>query len=125
VIHLDTHVVVWLYLAALHRLAPRARRALDQEDLEISPMVLLELQSLREIGRLVPAPDEILGALTSSVGLTVSRVAFEDVVQRAILQTWTRDPFDRIIASQAAVAGVCLVTADQTIRRNHPSAIWD
>ena len=55
-IHLDTHVVVWLYLAEVERLPARAREAIEAEDLEISPMVLLELQSLREIGRLAPAP---------------------------------------------------------------------
>lgn len=124
-IHLDTHVVVWLYLAEVERLAARAREAIEAEDLEISPMVLLELQYLREIGRIAPAPSEILDSLGTSVGLKVSRVAFEEVARRALLETWTRDPFDRLIVSQAAVAGVRLVTADQTIRRHDPAALWD
>lgn len=124
-IHLDTHVVVWLYLAEVDRLTSRAREAVENEDLEISPLVLLELQYLREIGRLAPAPSEVLDALGTSVGLTVSRVPFADVVRRALGESWTRDPFDRLLVSQAAVAGVSLITADEIIRRHFPGTLWD
>lgn len=39
--------------------------------------------------------------------------------------TWTRDPFDRMIAAQAIVADAPLVTADRTILANLPLAVWD
>jgi PIN domain nuclease of toxin-antitoxin system len=38
--------------------------------------------------------------------------------------TWTRDPFDRMIAAQAVVADAPLLTADETILDNLPLATW-
>jgi len=40
-------------------------------------------------------------------------------------QTWTRDPFDRLIVSQARLADVPLLTRDRTIHTHYPRAIWD
>ena len=50
VIHLDTHVVVWLYAGDLRRFSPGARRRLGGEELRISPMVAIEIQYLHEVG---------------------------------------------------------------------------
>jgi PIN domain nuclease of toxin-antitoxin system len=36
---------------------------------------------------------------------------------------WTRDPFDRIIAAQAAVDATPLLTRDRIILSNYPHAI--
>ncbi len=47
-----------------------------------------------------------------------------DVTQAAAPLSWTRDPFDRLIAAHAIVANAPLVTADRTIRENLPLAIW-
>ena len=38
--------------------------------------------------------------------------------------TWTRDPFDRLIAAHAIVAGAPLLTADRGILENLPLATW-
>jgi len=46
-------------------------------------------------------------------------------VQAANGLSWTRDPFDRMIAAQAIVADAPLVTADRTILGNLPLATWD
>jgi PIN domain nuclease of toxin-antitoxin system len=46
-------------------------------------------------------------------------------VQAAAGLTWTRDPFDRLIAAHAIVADAPLLTADRTILDNLPQAIWD
>ena len=51
-IHLDTHVVVWLYTGEIERLSDAAVEALEAEELIVSPMVQLELTFLHEIGRL-------------------------------------------------------------------------
>lgn len=38
--------------------------------------------------------------------------------------TWTRDPFDRMIAAHAIVADTPLLTADRTILDHLPLASW-
>jgi len=51
-IYLDTHVVLWLYLRKGDGLSERARQLIEYEpEILISPMVLLELDYLHEIGR--------------------------------------------------------------------------
>jgi hypothetical protein len=43
-IHLDTHVILWLYLRKGEGLSGRARQLIEYEDvILISPMILLEL----------------------------------------------------------------------------------
>jgi PIN domain nuclease of toxin-antitoxin system len=46
-------------------------------------------------------------------------------VQAAAGLSWTRDPFDRLIAAHAILADATLLTADRTILANLPQAAWD
>ena len=50
-IHLDTHVVVWLYAGRTDLLSAAAVEAIEEHSMAISPIVLLELEYLHEIGR--------------------------------------------------------------------------
>ena len=123
-IRLDTHVVVWLYAGEVERLSPAARQAIGTEVLAIAPMVVLELEYLHEIGRLTVGADVILADLRERIGLTMSEVLFDAVVDVATTLTWTRDPFDRIIAADAIVAASPLVTKDEVMLDRVPSALW-
>ena len=50
--YLDTHALIWLNPGEAAGLSDRARRAIDADDeLLLSPMVLLELENLHEIRR--------------------------------------------------------------------------
>ncbi|MDX1661485.1 MAG: PIN domain-containing protein [Gemmatimonadota bacterium] len=126
-VHLDTHVVVWLYVAgeALDLLSAVARERIEAaERLLVSPMVLLELTLLEETGRIRANAHEIVLSLGQNLGLELAPEPFSQVVSEGTRLTWTRDPFDRLIAAQAVLAGLDLVTRDRQIRRNLPTAIW-
>jgi len=123
-IHLDTHIVCWLYEGRLDLLSSAAGKAIERGTLEISPMVGLELQYLREIGRIRHGPARILAALRGDRGLSISDLPFAAVATRARTLTWTRDPFDRLIAAEAAVARARLVTRDDLLRRRFRLALW-
>jgi PIN domain nuclease of toxin-antitoxin system len=41
-----------------------------------------------------------------------------------VKQSWTRDPFDRLIVGQASANGAVLVTKDAGIRQNYKQSIW-
>ena len=123
-IHLDTHVVVWLFAPRPDLLSPSVKDCLERDDLVVSPMVLLELDYLRETGRLAVGAETIFQSLQTSIGLGLCDVPFARVIQAAAKQTWTRDPFDRIIVGQATAARRRLVTRDQTILEHFPGAIW-
>ncbi|MSP60680.1 MAG: PIN domain-containing protein [Myxococcales bacterium] len=128
-IHLDTHLVAWLFAGDRRRLRPFAA-AIEKRTLVYSPMVELELQHLFEIERTTEPADAVLGALTNSLGLLQSTADFGRVIETARAYSWTRDPFDRVIVATAAVDGAALLTADRSIldhckfarRRRPPSA---
>jgi PIN domain nuclease of toxin-antitoxin system len=123
--HLDTHVVVWLYAGLPERLPPSIRQRLNASDLYISPMVMLELQYLYEIGRTTEPGSVVVLDLSQRIGLRVSEESFQHVITLALQQTWTRDPFDRIIVGQAAWQQRTLVTKDRAMRDHYPYALWD
>ncbi|MPZ88978.1 MAG: PIN domain-containing protein [Nitriliruptorales bacterium] len=123
--HLDTHVLVWLFGQQRRRIPASAQGLMEREPLAISPMVHLELAYLYEVSKVSVPADEVLGALIPVLELTVSRAPFPAVVARAAGMTWSRDPFDRLIAAQALTDGAALLTADKTLLANVPTAVWD
>ncbi|HWF77407.1 MAG TPA: PIN domain-containing protein [Caulobacteraceae bacterium] len=123
-IHLDTHVVIWLAERRERALSVTARRTLDREPIGISAMVLLELETLREAGKLKNEPDRIVGILERNMDLSRSAASLGAVADAARTFAWTRDPFDRLIVANAMADGVKLLTADETILRHFEDAVW-
>jgi PIN domain nuclease of toxin-antitoxin system len=89
-----------------------------------SPIVLLELEYLREVGRLAATPQTVIAELKRRVGLEIQNRSLEAVAEQALDLDWTRDVFDRLIVAQAALDGAALVTTDRTIRKHYPKAVW-
>jgi PIN domain nuclease of toxin-antitoxin system len=124
VIHLDTHVVVWLYAGNVRAISPRIASRIDDDDLVISPAVGLEIDFLHEIGKVTESSQTIITDLTRRLGLRFATTPFSDVVSAASPLRWTRDPFDRLIVGQAIVENADLATRDRVIRRHYSGAIW-
>lgn len=97
---------------------------MDSEPPRICPIVELELTYLYEIGRVSEPASAPLSALARSIGLQLFDASLEQVTRTAADLAWTRDPFDRLIAAHAVVAGAPLLTADETILGNLPLATW-
>jgi PIN domain nuclease of toxin-antitoxin system len=91
----------------------------------ISPIVELELTYLYEVGRVSEPASAPLSALRRSIGLQMSDISLEQLTKAAVDLTWTRDPFDRLIAAHAIVAGAQLLTADEQILEHLPLATWE
>jgi len=123
-IYLDTHVVAWLYAGRVDLLSARATQLVNVEELKISPAVVLELEYLRETRRMAVGGNTVVQGLTAQLGLQVCDLPFPAIIESALGQRWTRDPFDRIIAAQAALAGSTLLTKDRTIRKHYRQATW-
>lgn len=123
--YLDTHVAVWLYTGRTNVLTQRARRALTAGGLYISPMVILEIDFMREIGRVYESGERIFRGLSKRSGLAISDTPFADVVAEASALSWTKDPFDRLIVAEAAVHDAALVTRDPDIHDHYTDAVWE
>jgi len=123
--YIDTAVAVWLAEANLTKISQKAVSLVEIADVRISPMAVVELQYLYEIQRLTVPPQEILVKLNAEIGLTVCDYPFPIIAEIALAETWTRDPFDRIIVAHARANGTApLLTKDEAIRENYPNARW-
>ena len=124
-IYLDTHVVLWLYLRKGDGLSERARQLIEYEpEILISPMVLLELDYLHEIGRTTLGSTPVYSYLHQRIDLQLCQKSFIDVVRVASPLSWTRDPFDRVITAQSAIDRNGLITKDKIIQENYEYAVW-
>jgi len=90
----------------------------------VSPFVALELAYMHEIGRARDSVPAMLAALRRDTGLEVAEIPLVELIDAAIDISWTRDPFDRLIAAHAIVADVPLITADEMILEHLPLATW-
>jgi len=124
VIYLDTHAVVWLYAGELERFSADVLDQIESNPVLISPAVQLELQYLLEIERIKVPPTLIIESLNCSIGLNVCLANFLSIITEAMLMSWTRDPFDRMIAAHASTQNAVLISKDKTIRANYSKAIW-
>ena len=124
-IDLDTHVVVWLYSDMLSRLSLSVHDLLGAERIYISPMVTLELQYRYETGRTTETGVVVVQDLAQRTGLRIHEDPMPQVISQALEQTWTRDPFDRMIVGQAALRESVLITKDRAIHDYYPQAFWN
>jgi PIN domain nuclease of toxin-antitoxin system len=110
VILLDTNAVIWL-----DQSNPRTRTLTrGRMPLYMSPATLLELQFLEEAGRIRLRKQD---AQTLAVD---DRWLLDDPPAAAWFAlaldlTWTRDPFDRLIAAHAQFRGWRLATSDAVV----------
>jgi PIN domain nuclease of toxin-antitoxin system len=125
IVYVDTQVVVWLAEANLAKISRKAITLMNNGDIRISPMAVIELQYLYEIRRIVVSPPGILMKLGVEIGMTVCDHPFPIIAETALGETWTRDPFDRIIVAHAKANGAApLLTKDELILANYPNARW-
>jgi PIN domain nuclease of toxin-antitoxin system len=121
--HLDTHVALWMVAGERRRLRP-VERELRKGPLFISSFVIVEMEFLREIGRVRAPVDEVLEILFDDHGVEEAKGEVREIGQHARALGWTRDPFDRLIVAHALALGCILLTADETIRAHCSRARW-
>ena len=122
-VHLDTHVAVWLAAGEPRRLKGVQAR-LRRSSLFVSPIVLVELEVLREIGRIRRPVGEVWEILTEDHEVAEAPGDLREIGRYARSLAWTRDPFDRLIVAHALAADAMLLTADGSIREHCPQARW-
>jgi PIN domain nuclease of toxin-antitoxin system len=110
---LDTNAVIWLLNG--HR---RTRQLERLARLYLSPASILEMQFLLESGRL-----RLTTGVTLAAALADDRWALDEPAPgrwftAAAALSWTRDPFDRLIAAHARVRGWRVATSDNLLIDN-------
>lgn len=124
---LDTCTFLWL-ISAPELLSKTARDAcvLAENDLFLSAASAWEIAVKHALGRL-PLPRDPVDYITSQ--RTAHDVQPLPIEERAALQIGKlpalhRDPFDRMLVSQAITAGLTLLTPDELIRQYPVPVAW-
>lgn len=114
---LDTHFLLWIALGIpridafpwLERYRPWG----------VSPVSFLELQCLTEVGRLEARTSELAAAIGRDPRFVVDEVSLVSLIDQAIPLSWTRDPFDRLLAAHSEARRAPLCTLDRRMRAEH------
>jgi PIN domain nuclease of toxin-antitoxin system len=98
---------------------------LQRATLFLSPIAVVEMELLREIGRIRAPVAEVLSFLGEEHGVEEAPGDLREIAAYARLLGWTRDPFDRFIVAHAQACRALLLTADETIQAGFPDARWE
>jgi len=114
---LDTHFLLWIVLDVTR---------IDEFDwLEryqpwgVSPVSFLEVQFLSEVGRLEVRSPEFMQAIGADTRFAIDEVPLVSLIERALPLSWTRDPFDRLLAAHSEARRTPLCTLDRVMRERH------
>lgn len=120
---LDTHAALW-FLSGDDRLGANARRHLtdDANRVLLSAAVVWEIAIKRSLGKLV-VPDEYLSLLLGA-GVQPLAVSVDHASTVERLPPHHRDPFDRMLVSQATIEGGALISRDDALRPYDITLIW-
>ena len=120
---LDTHAAV-LFLSGDDRLSKNDWRQLtdDTNRVLLSAAVVWEVAIKRALGKLA-VPDEYLSLLLDA-GVQPLAVNFAHAAGVEHLPPHHRDPFDRMLVSQARAEGAALVSGDEALRPYDVTLIW-
>jgi PIN domain nuclease of toxin-antitoxin system len=124
---LDTHAFLW-WVEGTPAIGRRARAAVSNPDNE----VLLSIASCWEIAiklslgrlRLTERLDRFIPEQLTLNGFSLLAVELRHVVRVAGLPFHHRDPFDRLLATQALEEGLALVSADRVFRKYGVTVVW-
>lgn len=124
---LDTHVLLWWFTND-PQLSPGARNAIANEDnvVLVSAASAWEIATKHRLGKL-PIGAETLrrfDELVSVDGFTHLPMNFLQAIRAGSYPMSHRDPFDRMLAAQAELEGVPLVTADPAFKAFPVQLLW-
>ena len=114
---LDTHFLLWLIVES-----PRLKKypwLADRRPWSISPVSLLEIQFLHEIGRLKVDRVALAQALAVDPRFIIDDISLSVLIDSAVAVDWTRDPFDRLLVAHSLARRLEFCSADRMIRTHH------
>ena len=116
---LDTHVLLWFIFEPekLHRRAAKVLKTFDESHC-VSIASLWEIAVKAQLGKLnLSMPTrQFFKQYVVEPNITVLDISVDDLNAYALLPLHHRDPFDRLIISQAQVRGLQLVSADENFK---------
>ncbi len=119
--YLDTHVAVFLCDGLVEELSSAAKREIENNDLLISPMVVLEFEYLHARKKISVDARALTETLAETFGVAVCSFPFSAIVHESLSLECITDPFDRLIVGHAT--GESEFTIDHA-RPSHPPSLF-
>ena len=121
---LDTHVAIWFAVDDARLGAATRRRMQEAAVVYFSAASVWEIEIKRALGK-ITVPDGF-GHRMLDLGLVELPVSIAHASAIGSIDLDHRDPFDRLLAAQAEVAGCELVTADgKLLSALESTRVWD
>ena len=123
----DSHAFVW-FLAGDKRFSHRAREVVTAEDTVVcvSAVTAWEIANKVRLGKW-PEAESLAVSLSDVIaehGFEPIAITVEQARVAGFLASAHRDPFDRMLAAQAQIEGIPLVTADPAFRSFGTQVLW-
>jgi PIN domain nuclease of toxin-antitoxin system len=122
---IDTHALVW-WLRDDHRLSKSAAEILEnlRNEILVSAAVGWELAIKVSLGKIVPASlvDELEDALAKA--FVELPIGLAHAVRASRLPLHHRDPFDRVLAAQAQMLNLPILSADRVLDHYGVQRMW-
>lgn len=122
---LDTCTFIWV-LTAERPLPARVRGALETGEVYLSSVCAWEM-AIKATGgklRLIEPPDRLVPAARRRYGFAALPIDEESALHVVKLPPLHRDPFDRMLVSQAIVHGLTIVTPDPLVTQYPARTMW-
>lgn len=125
---LDTHVLIWS-VGQPEKLPQRVVDALldPGNDVYVSSVSAWEIALKQRLGKL-DFDREFIGEFDASVraiGFEPLGLNSAEMIKGAEIESPHKDPFDRLLAGQAIVRQLTVVTADHALGTLGPDTLWD
>ncbi len=124
---LDTHALLW-WFAGDSRLSPRSRDAIGNSENEVlvSAVSAWEIATKHRLGKL-PEADALVGELQSAIASQAFGelpVSVAEAIRAGALPGPLRDPFDRMLISQALTRELVLVSNEAVFDHYGARRLW-
>ena len=124
---LDTHVLLWWWTDNPSLAMPAMSAISDSaSEVFVSAASAWEIATLRCLGRLDHAPDAVrrFHDLVEADGFHHLAVTYLHCLRAGTYSADHRDPFDRMLAAQAEIELLTLVTKDPSFRHFPTPTLW-